>query len=371
MEQAMLMRIWRGCSVIAITTIIIVTGYLALPIIYPFLFAWLIAMMLNPLVNGLQHFLNFPRWLSVTTILSLFVASMLTIVAAVITRIVKEIITLSQSIQLYLNVWSDLFIRFVHHEGVQNFIAFINSLYKENPNIQDTINSNMSKTALSITNALTDWISYFLNGIVSLLSSLPNIATIAVVVVLAAFFISKDWKRWLHLLTNVVSDRYRKPARTIWQDLRKALYGYISAQFFMITITAIVVIIGLLILRVEYAVTIGLLIGLVDLLPYLGVGIAMVPWIVYQFINGDMSLGIGLAILYTLILVARQVIEPKVLAFSVGLDPLITLFAMFVGMKLFGMLGLIVGPVTVVLLTAIHRARVFHDLRSYILNGKR
>lgn len=138
----------------------------------------------------------------------------------------------------------------------------------------------------------------------------------------------------------------------------------------MISITAFIVLIGLLILGVESAFTYALLIGLVDLLPYLGVGTIMIPWLIYAFATGDMTLGIGLSVLYGIILVARQLIEPKVLASSVGLDPLPTLIAMFAGLKLFGVLGLIVGPVTLVVLGAAFRAGVVRDLRNYILHGR-
>lgn len=371
MEHGMVMRLWRGILVIASTILIVVICIFALPLIYPFLFAWLIAMMLNPLVNALQKHAHVPRWLGVTLTLSLFVIAMLTIAAAVVTRIVKEIITLSSTIQQYVDIWSDLFISILSKERIQSFIQMINSLYKDNPDIQNTILLNISKTAESLANTVSLWVSHFLNGIVTFLSSLPNIATIAVVVILSAFLISKDWQRWLSLLSRLIPAHIRKPLRTIWFDLQKALYGYISAQLIIITITAFIVIIGLLVLHVEYAVTIGLLIGLVDLLPYLGVGFAMVPWFIYEYASGNTSLAIGLSILYGTVLITRQILEPKVLATTVGLDPLVTLIAMFVGLKLFGMLGLIMGPASVVLLTAIHRANVFHDLRNYIMNGKR
>ena len=93
--------------------------------------------------------------------------------------------------------------------------------------------------------------------------------------------------------------------------------------------------------------------------PYLGVGIVLIPWSLYAFMSGDLTLGIGLTVLYSIILIVRQIMEPKVLASSVGLDPLAALLGMFVGLKLFGILGLIIGPVSLVILDAFHRAHVF------------
>ncbi|WP_195571863.1 sporulation integral membrane protein YtvI [Paenibacillus sp. 1001270B_150601_E10] len=360
------------CLLILFVTIGVLAGiYILVPLLYPFILAWLIALMMNPLVNGMQHVLRFPRWLSVTVALGLFFSAMLTITAAAITRIVKEIISLSFSIQDYLDQWRELFIQILQGEEVQSFILTINSLYSDNPNLQETINSNISRTAETVTNTITSLVSGLLNSIVLILSSLPNIATITVVVLLAAFFISKDWKRWLQLLKDTVPKRIRKPIKSIWVDLQKAMFGYLRAQFILISITAVVITIGLMIIGIDYAVTIGLLIGIVDLLPYLGVGAVMVPWIAYCFIAGDVSIGIGLSILYGIVLVARQVMEPKVLASSVGLDPLLTLIAMFVGLKLFGVLGLIIGPVSLVMGAAIHRANIWGDLHRYIIYGRR
>src|SRR5690606_4485163 len=115
-----------------------------------------------------------------------------------------------------------------------------------------------------------------------------------------------------------------------------------------------------------YAITIGLLTGLVELLPYLGTGTVFVPWIIYLFFKGNFDLVIGLSILYGLIVIFRHIIEPKGFADSVGLDPLLTLVALFVGLRLFGFLGLIIGPVSLVVINALIRAGVFMDIWKYI-----
>jgi sporulation integral membrane protein YtvI len=186
---------------------------------------------------------------------------------------------------------------------------------------------------------------------------------------LAAFFISKDWYKLLARIASYFSENVKAATRTIWGDLQKALFGYIRAQLILITITAIVVLIGLIILNVKYAVLISFLIGLCDLLPYLGTGTFMIPWIVFVFIEHNLYLGFGLTILYSIILIARQIFEPKVLASSVGLDAFSTLISMFIGLKLFGLIGLVVGPVTLIVLTAFHKANVFRDIRNYIKRG--
>ncbi|MNC44362.1 putative inner membrane protein [compost metagenome] len=162
----------------------------------------------------------------------------------------------------------------------------------------------------------------------------------------------------------------RRPVSEIWQDLRNALFGYLRAQLVLISITAIIVITGLLLLGVNSAFAIGLTIGLVDLVPYLGVGIVLLPWSIYSYMTGNLALGIGLSVLYAVILITRQILEPKVLASSIGLDPLAMLIGVFAGLQLFGMLGLLLGPVILVVLDAFHRAGVFRALHSYIVSGR-
>ncbi|MNW57155.1 hypothetical protein D3C74_349350 [compost metagenome] len=209
-----------------------------------------------------------------------------------------------------------------------------------------------------------------LTAIVNVLTSLPNIGVIATVILLSVFFMSNNWDKDTKIIARVIPAPLRTITSQIWNDLQKALSGYLRSQFIMISITALIVFIGLLVLKVDSPFTYALIIGIVDLLPYLGVGTIMIPWLLYAFLTGSVSLGIGLSILFVIILVARQLIEPKVLSSNVGLEPLPTLISTFVGLKLFGVLGLIIGPVTLVIAAAITRAGVINNLRNYILHGR-
>ena len=160
--------------------------------------------------------------------------------------------------------------------------------------------------------------------------------------------------------------RAKTNSRTVFVDLKRAFFGFIKAQLTLISITTIIILIGLLVLRVNYAITIALVTGLVDIIPYLGTGLIFVPWIIYEFITGDINLAIGLVVLYVIVLVQRQIMEPKVLSSNIGMDPLATLISLFVGFKLIGFLGLIVGPITLVILTTLQKANVFHDVWTFI-----
>jgi sporulation integral membrane protein YtvI len=112
--------------------------------------------------------------------------------------------------------------------------------------------------------------------------------------------------------------------------------------------TFIEVSIGLFILNVKYAFLIALLVGLSDAIPIVGTGVVMVPWILWTIISGDMPLAMGLGIIYVLGILIRQIMEPKIVGSQIGLHPLVTLLAMYIGLKFFGIIGMFVGPISII-----------------------
>ncbi|WNR43348.1 sporulation integral membrane protein YtvI [Paenibacillus roseipurpureus] len=363
-------QIFRGIWVAIIVGLLSLAFFYIIPLIYPFIFGWILALMMNPIVNFFQFKLKLPRWLSVTISMFLFLGAMATAITLLVANIVVELGSLADNIQAQINRWLEQFNVFINSITFQQWIERVNEFFENNPKYQETVNTNLSSSAGSIADISKLVITYVFSALKAFLTSLPKIATITIIVMLATFFISKDWYGLNKRYKIIFSDVIVKTTKLIRTDLQKALFGYIRAQLILVSLTALVVIIGLLVLRVDYAITIGLLTGLADLMPYLGTGAVMVPWILYVFFaQGNIVLGIGLSVLYGVIVIARQIMEPKVLASSVGLDPLATLVAMFVGLKLFGLLGLIIGPVSLILLSAFYRARLFHDIAAYIQKG--
>jgi sporulation integral membrane protein YtvI len=123
-------------------------------------------------------------------------------------------------------------------------------------------------------------------------------------------------------------------------------------------LTYIVALVGLLILRVDYPLAIALLIVLVDILPVLGTSAVLIPWAVYSFLAGNAQLGIGLVILWLVILIFRRLIEPKIIGDAVGINALAALISMYVGFKLVGAVGLILGPIVVIIYLALRRVGI-------------
>ncbi|MED1915813.1 sporulation integral membrane protein YtvI [Brevibacillus sp. DP1.3A] len=343
----------------------------ATPLLYPFIIALIIALIINKPVTFMTRKFRIPRWLSV--IIALLILMLLA--GGVVTLIITETVVEIGELAKRLPVVSQELAHYLQNTISQDFLMGIYNqiqwFYDQlDPSYKDKLTSTVGSAISTITNVGQDLIVKFLDGLKNLLVSLPNMATVSVISIMGAFFISKDFALWEARARRLLPTGVNSRLDQIFIDLRNALFGFVKAQLTLISLTAAIVIIGLLFMRVEYAITIGLITGLVDLLPYLGTGTVFVPWIIYMFFKGNYTMVIGLSILYGVVLIFRQIIEPKVVAENVGLDPLLTLVALFVGLQLFGFLGLIIGPVSLVMINALVKANVFVDVWGYIRGKK-
>ncbi|MEI5905487.1 sporulation integral membrane protein YtvI [Bacillus spongiae] len=359
-------RFLRFLVVILSVILFFITAFYVSTLTYPFIFAILLAFLINPLVNILEDKARIPRpfavFISILLLFALFVG--------VITLLIAEIVEGAEYLSNVLPDHIETFIQFAEN----SITAYVIPIYEHLASIfnnlesvqQETIIANIQAAGEEIASNAGEFLQNFFQLLPNLITWIPNTATAIIFTILATFFISKDWYRLTALIAKHVPKKAKSSGRTVYIDLKKALFGFFKAQLTLISLTMVVIFIGLLILRVKYSITIALLIGLVDLLPYLGTAAVLIPWMLYELLSGDIKLGIGLAILYMIVAIQRQIMEPKVLSSSIGLDPLATLLSLFVGFKLIGFLGLIIGPITLVMITALRKAGVFHDVWIYI-----
>lgn len=349
---------------------IIVFGFFAIiylaKITYPFIIGFIIAFLINPIVSFLERKARIPRALAVI----IGIIAIFAIFAGIVTWLIAEIVSgaeyLARVLPDYINTLVEYLEDFVAGQIIPLYNQLAHMFNTLDTGQQNTILENIQNIGKTLASSIGEFLQSFFGLIPNIIAGIPNVATVLIFSLLATFFISKDWNRLAKGAEKIFPNRAKKSGITVLNDLKKALFGFVKAQLTLISMTTIMILIGLLILRVNYAVTIALITGIIDLLPYLGTGLVFVPWIIYEIIVGKIRFAIGLAILYTLVLVQRQVMEPKVLSSNIGMNPLATLIALFVGYKVIGFLGLIVGPVTLVLITTLHRANVFRDIWNFI-----
>jgi sporulation integral membrane protein YtvI len=183
----------------------------------------------------------------------------------------------------------------------------------------------------------------------SLFSALPSVLFFLIVSVVACFYFCTDGVSITRSFGVFLPHRWKQKMPQIKENLRDVLKKYVKAYGILLLLTFALLLVGFWILQVEYAFLLAFLIALADLLPVIGVGTILIPWGIVMLLQKQFYLGFGLLILYLVISLVRQVAEPKVLGKSLGLHPLLTLFATYVGFTLFGLLGMILAPIAALL----------------------
>jgi|APAga8741244001_1050109.scaffolds.fasta_scaffold03543_4 sporulation integral membrane protein YtvI len=334
---------------------------------YPFIIAMIIAFLMNPLVIFFERKGRLPRGLAVFVSLLLIFLLFAGLITLLVTEIISGTNYLAGVIPKHIETIVDYIETYIATTVIplyNQIAAMFNNLDTEQ---QDTILKNIQNIGESITTGVSGFIQAFLKNIPTIIGWFPTTATALLFTLLGTFFISKDWDTFGRMTGKVLPDKIFAGAKRLFRDLKRALFGFIRAQFTLVSLTTVTILIGFLILGVNYSITIALICGLVDIIPYLGTGTIFIPWIIFEFIAGNTSLAIGLSVLYIIVVVQRQLIEPKVLSSSIGLDPLATLIALFIGFKLIGFLGLIAGPVVLVIFNTLQRANVFKAIWTFII----
>src|SRR5690625_710991 len=358
-----------------IVIVLLITGIFAIyfigKLIIPFIIGFFIALIINPLVNFLQKKTKMPRGFSViTTILTI-----LAVISAAITLLVNEAIQGFTYLSKVVPEQYKKFAAFMEELYISKIFPFYNNLLHLFRDLdhseRSTILDSMQVIGTKLTDAFSNLVQALGNGLYIVITKIPNVATILIISLLAAFFISKDWHRLIRYMHSIVPQPVHSKINQIYEGLQRALLGFLKAEFKLTFISAVIVFIGLLILRVEHALSIALIIWVVDFLPYLGAILIFLPWVIYSFATGDIFLGIGLSILYGLIVLQRQLIKPKILSSSIGISPLLTLLTMYIGFKLIGVIGIVLGLLTFIIMKILHEVGLFKALWNFITGRKK
>lgn len=181
-------------------------------------------------------------------------------------------------------------------------------------------------------------------------STLPGLFIKILLMIISTFFITGDYE----LLVGFVSRQLPEKARGVVYQVKEYVIGTlfvcIRSYLLIMSITFLELLIGFSIIRIPNAILIALIISVFDILPVLGTGGVIIPWAVIVLIQGNYPLTIELIIIYLVVTVIRNIIEPKIVGKQIGLHPVVTLISMFVGVQLFGVVGLFGLPIFLSLL---------------------
>lgn len=197
---------------------------------------------------------------------------------------------------------------------------------------------------------VTDSSAKLIEGVTAFIKGIPAMMLTFLFTVLSSFFISMDYNNVVSFLARLVPRRHRKTLFALKDFLVTSIFGYGKAYLLLLGFTFAQAWAGLWLLRVPSSGWLALGIALADLLPAVGTGLVLLPWAGLSLLQGNRFLCIGLLAVYGVITIVRNIIEPKIVGDQIGLPPLVTITAMFFGLKLFGVLGMFIMPIMALVL---------------------
>ncbi|MCR4426802.1 MAG: sporulation integral membrane protein YtvI [Firmicutes bacterium] len=323
------------------TAALLVFVYIAvrfvLPLFTPFVVAVILAALIDPVVNLITRRLKVSRGVAVLAVLIVAGVVLGVLVSIGIAELILEIDQLSKNLGALDKSLGQV---------LEDLIARATRVFESLPGpIADTIRANQGRVF-----AVLESIVISLSG---MLRSLPQVLLVFVVSLVSTFFVSRDKEIIGDFIFQAMPRAWQKQLRRVRRELLSAFIGYIRALFVLLSITATLSIVGLSILGVNYAWLLGIAAGLLDVIPLIGPSALYLPWAAYHFTAGNIGFGIGLLVVLSSAALVRQLAEARVIGRNIGLHPLAALVSVYAGIRLFGVKGFFVGPLTVIFLKAI------------------
>ena len=340
----------KKAAILAVCCVFVwLTGRYLLPIFLPFLLAALLALASEPVVRVLRNRLHLPRWaasgIGVTVSLLVTALALLTVCAFLLrqlrqlTAVIPDLEGTARqgmaSLQGFLLSAADS-----APEGIRPLLTkSVDGLFSDGSALLESASGSVLRLA---------------SGVVT---RIPDSALGVGTCLIASFMISGRLPQLRGKLSALLPQSWHQQYLPALARLRKALSGWVLAQLKLAGVTFGVLCGAFLLLKIPYGPLWAALISLLDALPVLGTGTVLVPWSLVCFLQGSHARALGLLGAYAAAAVLRSVLEPKLIGKQLGLDPLMTLLALYAGFRLWGLAGMILAPLLAVTVTQLVNAR--------------
>ncbi len=326
----------------------------ALRFFLPFVIGFFIAAIANPMVRFLEKKVKVKRKYGSAIIIVFVLAVVVGVLYLIGYFLVRELIDLIGDLPSLLEkaqkLLEELSTRLygVYEklpQGVQTAIGNMGH------GLENWLDKTISDFKMPSISAAGNYVGSFIEGIL-----------IAIITILAAYFFIADRDKLVEGLKKIVPQTLQEYYMLVTNNIKSAIGGYFKAQFKIMLIIIVILFIGFEALGVSYSFLLALLTAFLDLLPVFGTGTIIGPWVVVDIITGKYIEAIVLTVLYLVCQFTKQLLQPKMVGDSIGLNPLLTLFFMFVGYRLGGILGMIIGIPVGMVIVNFYRIGIFDRL---------
>lgn len=326
----------------------------ALPVLFPFLAGGAVAWLLNKPIHSLSEKSHIPRNIVSIVMVLFFYFAVVILIVFIVAKAVSGISSGVSSLSDYiidtaLPTLEDLIVQ------AKQFLAELHI---------EIGSENLSSLSDSVKSGVLSLSSVILETLANAATKIPSFFADIVITIIVTVFFSIDFGKIKDFLLRQLSEKGRIFVQETKSFFADKLLKYVGAYAMIMLITFLELLIGFTILGISHALPIAAVTAVVDILPVLGTGTVLIPWAIISMITGNWSRGIGLLILYGVIAVIRNIIEPKLVGKQIGLHPLVTFFGIIIGMKLFGIVGMIGVPLSFAFINHLSEKGVIHVFKT-------
>lgn len=338
------------------TVAVIIVGYKMIIFFMPFVVGWLISSIATPVVNWLEKRFSVVKKLGSALVVVLVIAAIVEVLYLTISYLGKELFAFIRDLpENYEQIESSL------RQVGSTFSGIFASLPQ---GIQDAWNALVNNLDQNIGKLIADISEPTMEAAGSLAMRLPSYLVAVIMALLAAYFFTVQREEVLSWCKKVAPPSLTKRMTMVTDNIRYAVGGYFKAQFKIMVVIFLILLVGFALMRVRYYPLVALGVAFLDFLPVFGTGTAIFPWVVYEIFTGNYKMVIFLLILYAVTQVSHHALQPKMVADSVGMNPLLTLILLYIGYKVSSVMGMILAvPIGMVVIN-MYKAGAF----DYILD---
>lgn len=338
------------------TVLFIYVGIKAIFYFMPFVIGWILSVIAGPLVTFLEKKLKIMKRLGSAITIILVLALCIGLIYLIISQIWEEISVL---IRNFPSMYHDL------ERGLNQIGTQGNTLFERFPeqiqNSWATLMNNLDDTASSLIGRIGEPTIEVAGNVAK---RIPSVLIGTIVAFVSAYFFIADKENLGEWVKKVVPKSITSRLLLVGENLKYAMGGYFKAQFKIMGVVFAILLVGFTMMQIRFSILLAIAIAFLDFLPFFGTGTALIPWAIYKFLVGDYKMVAALVILYGVTQLVRQLIQPKLVGDSMGLNPLYTLFLLYLGYRVGSVLGMIFAvPIGLILLN-LYQAGAF----DYILN---
>lgn len=340
-------KVMRNIIILLLSILAVYLGFKLAIFYMPFLIAFIISLILEPIIKFIMKKTKLKRKTSSIIVFVIAIAIIIGLLAWGIATLISE----TSDILSNFNEYAD-----VAYNMIQKLITNIDFSKIQIPeNVMNTIQNS----ALEFLGTATTWVKNALTGVIGFITSIPTIGIYVAVTLLSLYFMCVDKIYMIDQMEHHLPKTWVKKIGVHLRGLIQSLGGYLKAEVILVIISFVISLIGLYIFHlmgwnVEYPLLMALIIGFVDALPIFGSGTVMLPWAVFTAFMGDIRLAIAIFVLWAIMSIVRQFIEPKIVSGQIGIHPIFTLIAMYTGFRFMGVIGMLIGPIILIILKNIY-----------------